>query len=630
MKERDFYMNVLIVIPKTVTRDDEWYVFPLGVAYVSSALKNSAVCDVFTYNLNQAKNVETTICELIDLYNIDVIATGGLSVQYHSIRSIITTAKKHKHNIITTVGGGYITSSPELALEAMPEIDIGMIGEGEITICELIKTLVENKPLENVRGIIFRSLDEKQHLIKTARREPIADLDSIAFPDYEGFDFGSTLKYSPVNYGIYNKRAAVLITSRGCPYNCTFCFHPQGDGYRVRSLDNVFSEIDWLVKKYDIKSVLILDELFGGNNQRLKDFCRRIKEYKLQWWVETRVQFATIENLTLMKESGCVQILLGIENVNESILKSMKKHITLEQIEAALSNAYQVGISAPGVLIFGDPLETMETANISIKWWKEHPEYNIMLTTMQVYPGSAIWDFAIKKGILATHKEQINHILSGCPKLNLTSMPNEVFLDLCKQIGLLNQSREMYIADASVSNEKWNADRLYADVTGKCGRCGTVNHWPEVNLLAEGGGAETFICCKCGQSHTNSFQSYYYTNAVDNIIEMSTHFDKIVLWGQGRKLVRIFNEYQSVKRVQFFYVDSSPAKTGNDFFEMLIHSPSEIVDFFPQIIILAVGDANMSLTKDKANEIIKKAGKKVKIITLGELMNPMFDFSSIF
>lgn len=105
---------------------------------------------------------------------------------------------------------------------------------------------------------------------------------------------------------------------------------------------------------------------------------------------ETGVQFATIENLTLIKNSGCVQILLEIENVNNSILKSMQKHITVEQIESALNNAYQVGISALGVLIFGDPLETGKTTENSTNWWKQYTEYNVMLTTMQVYPGSII------------------------------------------------------------------------------------------------------------------------------------------------------------------------------------------------------------------------------------------------
>lgn len=125
-------------------------------------------------------------------------------------------------------------------------------------------------------------LDLQKDWLRQIEESPFQNLDSITFLNYEGFDFKSILKYSPVNYGICNKRAAVLITSRGCPYNCIFCFYTQGDGYRMRSLDNVFCEIDWLVEKYDIKSILILDELFGGNNERLKKFCERIKKYNLQ------------------------------------------------------------------------------------------------------------------------------------------------------------------------------------------------------------------------------------------------------------------------------------------------------------------------------------------------------------
>lgn len=85
----------------------------------------------------------------------------------------------------------------------------------------------------------------------------------------------------------------------------------------------------------------------------------------------------------------------------------MNKHITLPEIETALKNAYEVGLSAPGVLIFGDPAETEETADNTINWWLAHPEYNIVLTTVQVYPGSIIWDYAIEKRILPTLESQV-------------------------------------------------------------------------------------------------------------------------------------------------------------------------------------------------------------------------------
>lgn len=611
-------LNVLIIMPKTVTRLDEWYVFPTGVAYVSSALKSSGICNVYTYNLNTTENEKEKICTEIDAHDIDVIATGGLSVQYHSIRDVIITSKKHKSNIITMVGGGYITSAPIVGMTAIPEIDIGIIGEGEITICETIKALRGEIEIKTVNGLILRGSDGE--LYETEKRLPIKDLDSIEFPDYDGFDFESTLEYSPVNYGIYNKRAAVLITSRGCPFNCSFCFHPQGDSYRTRSLDNVFKEIEYLKDRYRIRSLLILDELFGGNSKRLKEFCKRIKKYNLQWWVETRVQFATKENLKLMKESGCVQVLFGIENINNCILESMKKHITFDEIEAALKNSYDVGISAPGVLLFGDPAETKETAEKTIKWWKEHPEYNIVLTTVQVYPGSEIWDYAISKGLLPTLKEQVEHIVMGCPKLNLTTLPDEDFSDLCKRIGVLNQSRNLSIQDSAMSNEQWNKDKLIADVTGKCFRCGTPNFWPNVSILAEGGGAEPFICCNCGQSHANNFMKTFYGNFIENCKEIQCKYKKVALWGQGRKLVKLFEDYKEMREMQFYYVDSSPVKWNHEFYGLRINKPESIAEYKPDILIIAVGDANASLTYDQAKKVINSCGCETEFYMLGELM----------
>lgn len=620
-------MNVLIVMPQMVTRPDEWYVYPMGIAYVSSALKIANICNVFTLNLNGKNNLEKLVETTIEKCDIDIIATGGLSVQYAAIKQVISTAKRYKENIITMVGGGYVTSSPELAMEAMLDIDIGMIGEGEISICELVNSLINGEELANINGIVYRDIDGT--LKKTSKRAPIRDLDTIVFPDYDGFEFEKTLNYSPVNYGIYNKRAAVLITSRGCPYNCTFCFHPQGDGYRARSLDNVFEELDYLVRRFNIKSVLILDELFGGNSKRLKEFCNRIKKYNLQWWVETRVQFATVENLQLMKDSGCAQILLGIENVNNEILESMQKHITRDEIETALKNAYDVGISAPGVLIFGDPAENEETISTSIEWWNNHPEYNIMLTTVQVYPGSAIWNYAIAKGILTTKEEQINHIISGCPKLNLTTLTDERFLELCKTIGKLNNSREVFIVDAAISSEKWNRDKLSADVTGKCARCGSKNVWKNVNILAEGGGAESFICSSCGQSHTNSFQLPFLKNAVRNLHKLSTTGLYIALWGQGRKLVRIYDEFPEMKDVSVFYVDSSPAKKGHFFYNNEIHSPEELIEFNPDILVIAVGDANMIPVLKRTKDLFGDNYKNKMIYILGEMMNPVFSMDQL-
>lgn len=618
-------MNILLLMPKIISQPEEWYVFPMGIAYVSSSLKQHNKWGVFTKNLNTVSDIAFTINEEIKKHNIDVVATGGLSIQYHAIRDIVTNVKKCNPSVITIVGGGYITSAPEVAMRAIPDIDIGVIGEGEYTIRELTDAIEKGTSLNQVAGIIFRDADN--NLCETCGRKPIENLDVLPYPDYDGFNFESTLNYSPVNFGIYGHRSAVLLTSRGCPYNCTFCFHPQGDMYRSRDLDCVFAELEWLIDRYKIESVLVLDELFGGNQKRLIEFCDRIEKLNLQWWVETRVQFATMNNLQRMKDSGCAQVLLGIENVNDSILESMNKHITVKEIESALKNAYEIGLSAPGVLIFGDPAENETTAENTIAWWLAHPEYNIVLTTVQVYPGSTIWDYAIQTGKLPTIESQIEYIRSGCPKLNISGLDDNSFANLCKRIGKLSQQRTVRVVDSSIANEVWKNGKVKADVSGRCARCNANNFWPMVNLLAEGGGEENFICSECGQAHVHSFYSRYFEIGATNLYKLAQKVQHVAIWGQGRRLSMMFDSHFKLSTCDFFYVDNSPAKWGHKFYELTINNPQTLLDANVDVLVVAVGDAHMEVIQDKIKVMSRKKGMPIakKTILLGELFNPKYE-----
>ena len=609
-------MNVLFVMPRVTSSPDEWYVFPTGIAYVSSALKNNARCNVFTSNLNYSDNIYQTISKLIKQHQIDVVASGGLAFQYGALKEIMSIAKCINESIITIMGGAYISGDPIVGMSAIPEIDIGIIGEGEITICELINELNKaNSNLKQVDGIIFKNTDGEYEITK--QRNPIQDIDSIAYPDYDGFEFERTLDLSPVNFGIYGTHSAVLLTSRGCPFNCSFCFHPQGDKYRRRSIDSIFRELDWLQSKYTINSILFLDELFGGNNEWLKEFCRRIKQYDLKWWVETRVEFATTDNLKLMKDSGCVQVLFGIENINDSILESMRKKTTKAQIEIALKNAYDIGISSPGMLLFGDPVETKETAKNTIEWWKEHSMYNIILTTVQVYPGSYLWEFAKKKGILPDIKSCVEFIQNGCPKINLTSMSNTDYTELCKQISICNKSNNPFIIQATAHNKKWKGSKVIADVTGFCSRCGSKNIWNNVNIVSEGGGAECFICKECGQSHSNSFFDYYYSVAKQNLLDLFSKYNSMAVLGQSRHYVQIYNKCKEIQELDIKHFTSSPSKVGEMFFDKELLPFSSFKDSNIKVLVLAVGDVHYLATLDNVKNDIDNC----VVYTLTDLMN---------
>lgn len=251
--------NFLFVIPRFAF-PGEFYFFPIGIGYIISYLKKSGF-NVHCVNLcHSDKSTGEQLIPFIEKHNIDVICSGVMTVHWNLLEEIFTIVKKHFPEKITVAGGAIITSEPEVAMSNMP-IDFGVIGEGEITMAELAAELCKGNMFpESVPGLIYHA--PSGGLVKTGERPPITDLDTLPFPDYEAMEYDKFLKIRwdslPAIKGIYfnvdeNQRLGEILTSRSCPYSCTFCYHPLGKKYRQRSLDNVFQEIEYLVSKYDIR-----------------------------------------------------------------------------------------------------------------------------------------------------------------------------------------------------------------------------------------------------------------------------------------------------------------------------------------------------------------------------------------
>lgn len=425
-------MKFLIVAPGYKNKVGQHYEFPLGLAYISSILKNKGY-QVECLNLNYHEPAEIVLENAIIGGNIDVICTGGLSVHFKKIKAILDAAKNIKPDIISIIGGGLVSSEPELILKTL-NADFGVIGEGEESIVELADAIINSKDLSVVNGIIYNTKNEG--LIITKARKPIEDIDSIPYPDYEGFEVDKYLDMQmPADdhylYPFDKPRMLPIISSRSCPYNCTFCFHPLGNKYRQRSLDAFFAEVEFLVEHYDINMIAVLDELFAVDYERTKEFCIRIKKFNIKWMTQMRVDRVTEELLRLLKDSGCIQISYGVESASDIVLKSMKKHTSLSQIKKALELTYKAQIGIQGNFIFGDISETWETANETLQWWLENKKYQINLSLVVPYPGSELYNKAIDKDLI---KDKIKFIEDECPPLNLTQMSDDKFFKLLRLI----------------------------------------------------------------------------------------------------------------------------------------------------------------------------------------------------
>jgi radical SAM superfamily enzyme YgiQ (UPF0313 family) len=230
-------LNYLIVMPRFIQNAGDGYSFPLGIAYISSAMKKHGL-NVFTLNLNHCDgNIEKILHDEIENNNINVVLTGGLSFQYNTLKHIVDVVNDIDPDVKQIVGGGIITADPITAMTALEHVDFGVIGEGEITICELADVLENGtENFKDVNGIVYKDVNYRI----TLPRKEIENLDEIPWPDYDGFNMEEYLKCSPGISGLNSDHTVFMISSRSCPFSCTFCFHTVGKKYRVRSMDEFF------------------------------------------------------------------------------------------------------------------------------------------------------------------------------------------------------------------------------------------------------------------------------------------------------------------------------------------------------------------------------------------------------
>lgn len=544
--------NYLIVMPRFVDKVGEWYHFPLGVPYISACLKKAGF-HVFTINMNsEESSASLVIDKAVKENNIDVVLTGGLSIQYFAIKEILAAAKAANPDIITVAGGGVITSEPRVGMQVLEYADYGIIGEGEITTTELCYALETDGSIDDVNGLIY--WDGNGDFKYTAPRKEIKDLDTVPFPDYDGFGFNKIMEKMPNLLGINDDHAITMSSSRSCPFQCSFCFHTSGSHYRKRSLDNFFKELDILVGKYNVKYIFVSDELFAYNIDRVREFCQRIKPYNIKWMAQFRVSDITEEMVQLLKDGNCVTMGFGIESADNRILKSMNKKITIEQTEKALALVYKHGIQIQGGFIFGDKEETLETANNTLNWWKEHPEYALSLNFISAYPGTPLYKYAVKEGII---KDEVQFVKDGCPVVNLSKMSQEEVNWLAKQVVDLPQST--FVEPENITDISFDKNRKSITFTAHCTACGQNNTWENVRFFTR----NVLSCSKCGKKHKLPILKEMTISVNKNTEKLLTDYGKVAFWGINDYFANFVEHLDAVlKNDNCFIVDIAKTKQG--------------------------------------------------------------------
>lgn len=547
-------MNLLLVLPKESAKSSGGYnVFPIGIAYVSAYLKSKGIRPI-TSNLEfNSLSTHDALKDLIEKNDIRIVATAGLSRDYYRVKEIVDIAKTIRPEILTVIGGGIISGDPKPAMQAL-DADIGVIGQGEVTMHELYERLRSHQDIDEVNGIIFRNGND---YIITPSRKDISDLDSIPFPDYDGFSYSDYMEQ--INY-----ETAFIIASRSCPFKCTFCFHPSGSLYRKRSLDNFFHELDELIARYPIKFLSVSDELFAPKKDRVLDFCNRIKPYNLKWSVQLRVSDVDFEILSAMKNSGCTTVSYGIESADDSILLSMRKKIKRSQIDEALKLTYDLNMDIQGGLIFGDIEETIETANNSLKWHEENIEYGLELNMINIFPGTPLYNQAVIQGKI---QDKVKFLKDNCPLTNVSKMSDEEYNNLASNIYERNMRAKLPSPRQTI--ELGIDGKL--TLTASCRKCSNSFTTPTDGLHVI-----NTLCPNCQQRHYLDPISLAKPLSKADFIQLRKK-QKIAIWGAGEICIKILDWIGEGFDENFVLVDASKSRQNLTLSNIRIN-PLEAID----------------------------------------------------
>ncbi|MFH1225462.1 MAG: radical SAM protein [Candidatus Diapherotrites archaeon] len=368
-----------------------------GLAYIVAALaKRGYSSEVLDWN-NRPENAEE---KLRRLAGADII---GISIKSFTLRGaleIARIARAKNRRALIVAGGPHVTLDAENFLRGNAEFDAAILHEAEDAFPEVADAAKgKGKPkLAAVKGIIFRS---RGKLVRTKPRAFRESLDSIPFPDYAGFD---SMPQAMHEYP--------LVTSRGCPYQCTYCSVGKiiGKKFRFRSPQNVVAELEHAKGKYGITSFSILDDDFTLLMDRAKEFCRLLigKNLALKWSCPNGIRADRLdaELVSLMKKSGCSFVAVGVESADPEVFAAIKKGETLETVRAAISLLQGAGIEVTGYFIVGLPHSTFERDLRSLEFARsaglDHASWGILVP----YPGTEVWDWVGKNGkILRDWKE---------------------------------------------------------------------------------------------------------------------------------------------------------------------------------------------------------------------------------
>jgi anaerobic magnesium-protoporphyrin IX monomethyl ester cyclase len=387
-------MRTALVYPHT-KRSTHQCTPPLALLYLATNLRREGV-EVQVFDVDGYRD-RTELLDEVARFRPELVGMPSfseISLQRGLQAALVGLCEKLPKATVV-IGGPHATACPRETLTSFPQADFVLRGEADYTLGELIAELEGNAAHPSVSGLCYRN---EGGLVEVPLEKPPQDLDAIPIPD-RGF---IRENYRRNVYRRLGRKppADMLITSRGCPFSCRFCFKVER-GYRVRSAENVVQELIELASM-GISTIDLEDDLFTAKKSRCLEVCRLIREAGLKLDLKVRSHVRTIDEETLaaLKSAGVRVVVYGIESGSDLVLKAMGKKATVEDNYRAIRLTKRAGLLCYADVFVGFPGETPDTIEETRRFLRKARPTAVNMGVLVPYPGTPVYEEAKENGTL--------------------------------------------------------------------------------------------------------------------------------------------------------------------------------------------------------------------------------------
>ncbi|KKR49053.1 MAG: Radical SAM domain protein [Candidatus Magasanikbacteria bacterium GW2011_GWC2_40_17] len=388
-------LNDSVLLVKLFSAADE-SVPPLGLGYLASAIRNK--CEVEILDCEKEKIQAENFALWLKNKDFKVIGFHVFTHHLNILREYIKAVKEVIPQAVIIIGGPHPSCAPEHSLKNFPEIDYAFCGEAEKGLSAFLDALFANNLTAAVKatipGLVWRHNQE----VKVNQRLFWENLDDLGMPAWDLLKFESYPTGAPHSVFYKNFPIAPIVTTRGCPFSCTFCAGHlvSGRRMRTRSVQSIIDEIEYLHDNFGVKEINFEDDNFTFNKERVMDFCEKLskKPWQISFAFANGIRLDSLdeEMLLALKKAGLYEVRVGIESGNNRILKLMQKSLNTTVVQDKIKLIQSVGLDVVGLFIIGYPGETRKEILQTFKFARDLGLIRANFAIFHPFPFTAVTD----------------------------------------------------------------------------------------------------------------------------------------------------------------------------------------------------------------------------------------------